>query len=76
MFKYYFTNYQNPSDIYRKLCDTKGKRNEYQAYSIKEVLNKRKEKVKNVPENKVHIIEGNERIINIVELILYFNQLE
>ena len=76
MFKYYFTNYQNPSDIYRKLRETKGKRNEYQVYSIKEVLNKIKEKVWNVPENKVDIIEGNEKIINIVELILYFNQLE
>ena len=40
LFKYYFTNYRNPSDIYVKLRETKGKRNEDQAYSIKEVLNK------------------------------------
>ena len=29
-----------------------------------------------MPENKVYIIEGNKKIINIVERILYFNQLE
>ena len=29
-----------------------------------------------MPENKVSIIEGNGKIINIVERILYFNQLE
>ena len=44
MFKYYFTNYQNPSDMYKKLRETKGKRNEDQVYSIREVLNKIKKK--------------------------------
>ena len=34
-FNYYFTNHQNPSDMYKKLCETKGKRNENQIYSIK-----------------------------------------
>ena len=29
-----------------------------------------------MPENNISIIEGNEKIINIVKLILYFNQLE
>ena len=38
LFKYYFTNYQNPSEIYKKLCETKDKENEDQLYSIKEVL--------------------------------------
>ena len=76
LFKYCFTNYRNPSDIYVKLRETKGKRNEDQVYSIKEVLNKIKEKIKNVPESKVSITEGNEKIINIVEHTLYFNQLE
>ena len=47
MFKHYFTDYQNPSDMYKKLRETKGKRNEDQVYSIQEVLNKRKEKIKN-----------------------------
>ena len=76
LFKHYFTDYQNPSDMYKKLRETKGKRNEDQVYSIKEVLNKIKEKIKNVPESKVSITEGNEKIINIVERTLYFNQLE
>ena len=29
-----------------------------------------------MPENNISIIEGNEKIINIIEHILYFNQLE
>ena len=29
-----------------------------------------------MPENNISIIEGNEKIINIVKLIRYFNQLE
>ena len=29
-----------------------------------------------MPENKIFIIEGNEKIINIVERVPYFNQLE
>ena len=40
LFKHYFTNYQNPRDIYKKLCEIKGKENEDQVYSIKEILDK------------------------------------
>ena len=29
-----------------------------------------------MPENNISIIEGNEKIINIIEHIFYFNQLE
>ena len=58
LFNYYFIKYQNPSDIYKKLRETKGKKNEDQVYLIKEILDKIK------------------KIINIVELILYFNRLE
>ena len=76
MFKHYFTNYQNPSEMYKKLCETKVKENEDQVYSIKKILDKIKNKIKNFPENKISMIEGNEKIINIVERILYFNQLE
>ena len=60
--------------MYKKLRETKGKRNEDQVYSIREVLNKIKKK--NLPENNISIIEGNEKIINYIEHILYFNQLE
>ena len=35
MFQYYFSKYQNPSDIYKILRETKGKRNEDQVYLIK-----------------------------------------
>ena len=36
----------------KKYARQKAKRNENQVYSIKEVLNKTKEDIKNVPENK------------------------
>ena len=76
MFNYYFRKYQNPSDMYKKLRETKDKKNEDQVYSIKEILDKIKNKIKHLPENKISMIEGNEKIINIVEHVLYFNQLE
>ena len=74
MFKEYFTNHQNPNDMYKKLRNTEGKKNDDQVYLIKEVLNKMKKK--NVPDNNTFVIEENEKIINIVDSILYFNQLE
>ena len=37
-------------------------------------MNRLKEAIKNVSENKKCIIEENKKIINIVENILYFNQ--
>ena len=38
------------------------------------MLNKLKKAIKNVPENNTFMIEENEKIINIVKNILYFNQ--
>ena len=38
LFNYYFIKYQSPSDMYKKLPETKGKKNEDQVYSIKEIL--------------------------------------
>ena len=39
--------------MYKKLRETKGKRNEDQVYSIKEILDKMKKEIKNVvPKNK------------------------
>ena len=35
LFNYYFSKYQNPSDMYKKLRETKDKKNEDQVYSIK-----------------------------------------
>ena len=73
MFQYYFSKYQNPSDMYKKLRETKGKRNEDQVYLIKEILDKIKKCNTNAKE---YVIEGNKKIINIVKHILYFNHLE
>ena len=75
LLKEYFTNYQNPSDMYKKLRETESTRNENRVYLIKPVLNQMKKVIENVPENKIFKIEENEKIIDIVERILYFNQL-
>ena len=74
-FKEYFTIYQSPSDMYKKLRKTEGKNNEDQVYLIKEVLNEMKKTIENVAKNKTFKIEENEKITNIAEHILYFNQL-
>ena len=42
----------------KELRETKSKKkNEYQVYSIKEILDKIKNKIKNLPENKIFMIE-------------------
>ena len=74
LFRKYFTNYQSPGDMYKKLQKTEGERNENQVYAIKKVFNKMKKKIERVPENKTFMIEENEKIIDIVDNILYFNQ--
>ena len=75
MFKEYFTNYQSLSDIYIKSRETEGTRNENRVYLIEQVLNKMKKVTENVSGNRTFKIEENEKIKNIVERILYFNQL-
>ena len=50
--KKYFINYQSPSDMYKKLRKTEGKKNEDQVYAIKKVLDKIKKLIKKVPEYK------------------------
>ena len=62
--------------MYKKLCETDGTRNENRVYLIKEVLNKMKRDIKNLSENRKFMIKENKKIINIVECILYFNQLD
>ena len=42
LFKEYFTNYQNPSDMYKKLCAAEGEWNKKRVFFIKELLNKMK----------------------------------
>ena len=58
--------------MYKKLCETKEIRNENRVYLIKEVLNRIKKIIENVSNNKTFMIEENEKIINIVDHILYF----
>ena len=74
LFKNYFTKYQSPSDIYKKIRKTKGKKNEDQVYAVKKVLNKIKKLIENVPKDKVSRVEENEKIIDIVDNILEFNR--
>ena len=62
--------------MYKKIRETAGARNENRVHLIKMVLDKVKKVIENVPENKTFKIEENEKIINIVERILYFNQLD
>ena len=76
MFKEYFTNYQNSSDMYEKLLVPEGEWKKERVFLIKKMLNEMKKVIENVPEDRKFKIEENEKIINIVECILYFNQLE
>ena len=46
LFKYCFIDYQTPSDMYKKLRETKRKTNEDQVDSIKEILDKILKKLK------------------------------
>ena len=59
--------------MYQNLRETEGTKNENKNL-IKNVLNKLKKAIKNVPENNTFMIEENEKIINIVKNILNFNQ--
>ena len=74
LFKNYFTNYQSPSDMYKKIGNTEGKKNEDQVYAVKKVLNKIKRLIDKVSKDKVSRVEENERIIDIVDNILEFNR--
>ena len=75
LFKAYFTDYQSPSDIYKKLSETKGAVSEVQVDSIKKVLGKLQRIIDYAPQDDVFKIEENEKIIDILESILCFNQL-
>ena len=62
--------------MYKTLRETEDKKNEGRVYLIKKVLNRMKNIIEKVPEDKKSTIKENENIINIVENIFYFNQLE
>ena len=47
--------------MYKKLREAEDERNEDKVYSIKEMLNKMKEAIKNVPKDKVSRVEKNKK---------------
>ena len=59
--------------MYKTLYYPEGKKNEYQVYLIKEILDEIKKYNNNAKES---VTEVTEKIINIVKRIFYFNQLE
>ena len=75
LFKVYFTDYQSPSNMYKKLSKTKEAVNEVRVDSIKEVLYKLQRIINDAPKDNAFKIEENEKIMDIVERILYSNQL-
>ena len=69
------TYYQNPGSMYKNLSETKGAVDEFQVDSIKKVLRKLQTIIDCPPKDNVFKIKKNEKIIDIVQRILYFNQL-
>ena len=63
LFKNFFTNYRSPSDIYKMLRETEGKKkkNKDEVYAMKKVLNKMKKLIEHVPEDEKSMVEENER---------------
>ena len=59
----------------KKLSQAKGAKNEVRVDSIKKVLSKSRRIIDYAPKDDVFKTEENEKIIDIVERILYFNQL-
>ena len=59
LFKKYFTDYRSPSDMYKTLRETEGKKNEDQVYLIKKVLKRMKKTIEKLPEDRKSMIEEN-----------------
>ena len=70
LLKAYFTGYQSPSDMYKKLSKTKDAVNEFRGYSIKKVLSYLKRIIEHTPKDDAAKIEEEEKIIDIVERVL------
>ena len=70
LFKAYFTGYQSPSDMYKKLSKTKDAVNEFRGYSIKKVLSNLKRIIEHTSKDDAAKIEEEEKIIDIVERVL------
>ena len=74
LFKHYFTKYQSTSNMCKKLSDPKSTVNEFQLKPIKEKLAKLKKITENSPKNEKYKITENKNVMDIVELILYFDE--
>ena len=75
LFKKYF-KYQSPSNMCKELDGTKNtETNQIRVNSIKETLSKLQQTIDYVPKDKAYKTEENRKIINIVEHILEFNEL-
>ena len=75
LFKEYFTDYQNSSNMYKKLSKIEGPANKVRIDSIKKVLSKLQRNVDYGPKDNAFKIQENEKIIDIIECILEFIQL-
>ena len=75
LFKIYFTNDRSPSDIHKQLRETESAVNDLQVNLIKKVLARMKKNIENTPKDNAFKIKQNEKIKDIVERILYLNQL-
>ena len=69
-FKANFTDYQSPSDMYKKLRETKGAVNKVRVDSIKKVLSKLKRITEYTPKDYVAKTEENEKIIDMLKRFL------
>ena len=74
LFKTYFTDYQSPSIMYKKLREPENTEiNKTGADLIKKVLNKLKRIIGNTPKDDAAKTDENEKIIDVVERILELN---
>ena len=74
MFEACFTDYQHPSNMYKQFKRRQKRRSEW-VDSVKKVLSKLQRIIDYAPKDDVFKIEENEKIMDINERILYFNQL-
>ena len=73
LFNYYF-KYSYPNDMYKKLSKVDTKNNKVKVYFIKDYLTNSKKGIENVSKDDVDKIELKmDKIVDIVELIFYFN---
>ena len=73
LFKEYFNDYESPSNMYKKLSKKEGAVNEVRADLIKKVLTKLKRIIENTSKDNAFKIEEDEKIKDVVEEILEFD---